>query len=107
MRAPSPKLGYVEGNRVRKTGSQTWQEALLLRGGIPRWGKGKGQEWQKVVHLPLAKGHVYFTSRYFIEDGQLIIQSLDYSDQGNYSCVASTELDEVESRAQLLVVGKS
>lgn len=47
------------------------------------------------------------TSRYFIEDGQLVIQSLDYSDQGNYSCVASTELDEVESRAQLLVVGKS
>lgn len=47
------------------------------------------------------------TSRYFIEEGQLVIQNLDYSDQGNYSCVASTELDEVESRAQLLVVGKS
>ena len=44
--------------------------------------------------------------RYFIEDGKLIIQSLDYSDQGNYSCIASTKLDEVESRAQLLVVGK-
>ncbi|XP_035306015.1 neural cell adhesion molecule L1 isoform X1 [Cricetulus griseus] len=45
------------------------------------------------------------SDKYFIEDGQLVIQSLDYSDQGNYSCVASTELDEVESRAQLLVVG--
>nr|XP_044996641.1 neural cell adhesion molecule L1 isoform X3 [Jaculus jaculus] len=43
--------------------------------------------------------------KYFIEAGRLVIQSLDYSDQGNYSCVASTELDEVESRAQLLVVG--
>uniref|UniRef100_A0A2K6UR91 Neural cell adhesion molecule L1 n=1 Tax=Saimiri boliviensis boliviensis TaxID=39432 RepID=A0A2K6UR91_SAIBB len=43
--------------------------------------------------------------RYFIEDGRLVIHSLDYSDQGNYSCVASTELDVVESRAQLLVVG--
>uniref|UniRef100_A0A2K5RLI9 Neural cell adhesion molecule L1 n=1 Tax=Cebus imitator TaxID=2715852 RepID=A0A2K5RLI9_CEBIM len=42
---------------------------------------------------------------YFIEDGRLVIHSLDYSDQGNYSCVASTELDVVESRAQLLVVG--
>ncbi|XP_058514927.1 neural cell adhesion molecule L1 [Ochotona princeps] len=43
--------------------------------------------------------------KYFLEEGLLVIYSLDYSDQGNYSCVASTELDEVESRAQLLVVG--
>uniref|UniRef100_A0A8I3ZZS6 Neural cell adhesion molecule L1 n=1 Tax=Callithrix jacchus TaxID=9483 RepID=A0A8I3ZZS6_CALJA len=45
------------------------------------------------------------SDKYFIEDGRLVIHSLDYSDQGNYSCVASTELDMVESRAQLLVVG--
>uniref|UniRef100_G3TPV7 Neural cell adhesion molecule L1 n=1 Tax=Loxodonta africana TaxID=9785 RepID=G3TPV7_LOXAF len=45
------------------------------------------------------------SDKYFIEDSRLIIQSLDYSDQGNYSCVASTKLDVVESRAQLLVVG--
>uniref|UniRef100_A0A8C0W415 Neural cell adhesion molecule L1 n=1 Tax=Castor canadensis TaxID=51338 RepID=A0A8C0W415_CASCN len=45
------------------------------------------------------------SDKYFIEHGHLVIHSLDYSDQGNYSCVASTELDEVESRAQLLVVG--
>uniref|UniRef100_A0A8C9AIB5 Neural cell adhesion molecule L1 n=1 Tax=Prolemur simus TaxID=1328070 RepID=A0A8C9AIB5_PROSS len=45
------------------------------------------------------------SDKYFIEDGHLVIRSLDYSDQGNYSCVASTELDVVESRAQLLVVG--
>ncbi|PNI11548.1 L1CAM isoform 14, partial [Pan troglodytes] len=44
------------------------------------------------------------SDKYFIEDGRLVIHSLDYSDQGNYSCVASTELDVVESRAQLLVV---
>lgn len=43
--------------------------------------------------------------KYFIEDGHLVIYSLDYSDQGNYSCVASTKLDTVESRAELLVVG--
>uniref|UniRef100_A0ABI7VT28 L1 cell adhesion molecule n=1 Tax=Felis catus TaxID=9685 RepID=A0ABI7VT28_FELCA len=43
--------------------------------------------------------------KYFIEDGLLVIHSLDYSDQGNYSCVAGTELDIVESRAELLVVG--
>lgn len=45
--------------------------------------------------------------RYFIEDGRLVIHSVDYSDQGNYSCVAGTELDMVEGRAELLVVGES
>ncbi|XP_059241900.1 neural cell adhesion molecule L1 isoform X3 [Mustela nigripes] len=45
------------------------------------------------------------SDKYFIEEGRLVIHSLDYSDQGNYSCVAGTELDVVESRAQLLVVG--
>ncbi|XP_055964712.1 neural cell adhesion molecule L1 [Sorex fumeus] len=45
------------------------------------------------------------SDKYFIEDGHLVIYSLDYSDQGNYSCVASTKLDTVESRAELLVVG--
>ncbi|XP_003802590.1 neural cell adhesion molecule L1 isoform X1 [Otolemur garnettii] len=45
------------------------------------------------------------SDKYFIEDGRLVIHSLDYSDQGNYSCLASTELDMVESKAQLLVVG--
>ncbi|XP_006877252.1 PREDICTED: neural cell adhesion molecule L1 isoform X1 [Chrysochloris asiatica] len=45
------------------------------------------------------------SDKYFIEDGRLVIHNLEYSDQGNYSCVASTKLDVVESRAQLLVVG--
>ncbi|KAG8513850.1 Neural cell adhesion molecule L1 [Galemys pyrenaicus] len=45
------------------------------------------------------------SDKYFIEDGHLVIHSLDYGDQGNYSCVASTQLDAVESRAELLVVG--
>uniref|UniRef100_A0A8D1MWV6 Neural cell adhesion molecule L1 n=1 Tax=Sus scrofa TaxID=9823 RepID=A0A8D1MWV6_PIG len=45
------------------------------------------------------------SDKYFIEEGRLVIHSLDYSDQGNYSCVASTKLDMVESRAELLVVG--
>ncbi|XP_023489116.2 neural cell adhesion molecule L1 isoform X1 [Equus caballus] len=45
------------------------------------------------------------SDKYIIEDGRLVIHSLDYSDQGNYSCVAGTKLDVVESRAELLVVG--
>lgn len=46
-------------------------------------------------------------TRYFIEDGRLVIHSLEYSDQGSYSCVASTKLDVVESKAELRVVGES
>nr|XP_019610701.1 PREDICTED: neural cell adhesion molecule L1 isoform X2 [Rhinolophus sinicus] len=45
------------------------------------------------------------SDKYFIEDERLVIHSLDYSDQGNYSCVASTKLDVVERKAKLLVVG--
>ncbi|XP_065771927.1 neural cell adhesion molecule L1 isoform X6 [Muntiacus reevesi] len=45
------------------------------------------------------------SDKYFIEEERLVIHSLDYSDQGNYSCVASTKLDMAESRAELLVVG--
>ncbi|XP_045141483.1 neural cell adhesion molecule L1 isoform X2 [Echinops telfairi] len=45
------------------------------------------------------------SDKYFIDTSSLVINSLDYSDQGNYSCVASTELDMVERSAQLLVVG--
>ena len=59
-----------------------------------------GLEGQVCPHLPPL-------TRYFIEDERLVIHSLDYSDQGNYSCVASTKLDMVESRAELLVVGES
>ncbi|XP_058390961.1 neural cell adhesion molecule L1 isoform X5 [Diceros bicornis minor] len=44
------------------------------------------------------------SDKYIIEDGRLVIHSLDYSDQGNYTCVAGTKLDVVESRAELLVV---
>ena len=61
---------------------------------------GGGQQNKRTSARPLP-------TRYFIEDGLLVIHSLDYSDQGNYSCVAGTELDIVESRAELLVVGES
>lgn len=67
------------------------------------------RRWQEVVHVLGAEGQTCppAPSRYIIEDGRLVIHSLDYSDQGNYSCVAGTKLDVVESRAELLVVGES
>lgn len=40
-----------------------------------------------------------------MEDGCLVIHSLDCSDQGSYSHVASTKLDVVECRVEPLVVG--
>lgn len=40
-----------------------------------------------------------------MEDGRQVIHSLDCSDQGNYSHVASTKLDMVECRVEPLVVG--
>ncbi|XP_028923525.1 neural cell adhesion molecule L1 isoform X1 [Ornithorhynchus anatinus] len=43
--------------------------------------------------------------KFFLEYGRLTITNLDYSDQGNYSCVAQTEVDSVEKTAELLVVG--
>lgn len=45
------------------------------------------------------------SDKYFIEDGCLVIHILDCSDQANYSCMASTKLDVVESRAEIPVVG--
>lgn len=100
---PSPNLGLVEGGRVGKAGcpnllaSCIGEHSCIEQGGSgEREGRGTVQ---KDKHAPPA--------RYFIEDGRLVIHSLDYSDQGNYSCVAGTELDVVESRAELLVVGES
>ena len=74
-------------------------------------GEGSGRaecRWQEVAGpLGAQDKRAPTPSRYFIEDGRLVIHSLDYSDQGNYTCVASTKLDAVESRAELLVVGES
>lgn len=44
--------------------------------------------------------------RYFMNYTSLTINSLDYSDQGTYSCLAETRFDSVEKSAKLLVVGK-
>lgn len=73
----------------------------LSRDGLAReGGEGRGGQQNKRASMPPP-------GRYFIEDGRLVIHSVDYSDQGNYSCVAGTELDMVEGRAELLVVGES
>lgn len=102
---PAPTSAWWKGAEWGKQDVQTsWphpqgsapalsREVLANKGG--EGSRTKGQ------HAPPAPG------RYFIEEGRLVIHSLDYSDQGNYSCVAGTELDVVESRARLLVVGES
>ncbi|XP_056665381.1 neural cell adhesion molecule L1 isoform X2 [Monodelphis domestica] len=47
----------------------------------------------------------YKEDKYLIKEEELTIISLDYADQGNYSCVAKTALDSVEKKATVLVVG--
>ncbi|XP_066469397.1 neural cell adhesion molecule L1 isoform X2 [Tiliqua scincoides] len=46
------------------------------------------------------------SDKYFMNYTSLTINSLDYSDQGTYSCLAETRFDSVEKSARLLVVGK-
>ncbi|XP_053159041.1 neural cell adhesion molecule L1 isoform X3 [Hemicordylus capensis] len=46
------------------------------------------------------------SDKYFINGTSLTITDLKYSDQGTYSCLASTDFDSVEKSAKLLVVGK-
>ena len=86
---------------VQAGGTTAQRENIVGHGGTRKGGRN-----DRKMESATSWGHVCPLHRYFIEDGKLIIQSLDYSDQGNYSCIASTKLDEVESRAQLLVVGK-
>uniref|UniRef100_A0A8C5S6L4 Neural cell adhesion molecule L1 n=1 Tax=Laticauda laticaudata TaxID=8630 RepID=A0A8C5S6L4_LATLA len=45
-------------------------------------------------------------NKYIIGDMSLKVTSVDFSDQGTYSCLAWTTLDSVEKSANLLVYGK-
>lgn len=44
--------------------------------------------------------------RYFMNDGMLQIMSVNMSDQGIYTCIARTSLDEDNATALLTVLGK-
>nr|XP_033776651.1 neural cell adhesion molecule L1 isoform X2 [Geotrypetes seraphini] len=46
------------------------------------------------------------SSKYFIEDSNLTISSVDNTDQGMYTCMAWTQLDSVEKSAVLIVVDR-
>ncbi|XP_031801054.1 neural cell adhesion molecule L1 isoform X3 [Sarcophilus harrisii] len=48
---------------------------------------------------------IFSDDKYILKEEELTIKNLDYSDQGNYSCVVKTALDSVEKKAALLVVG--
>lgn len=45
--------------------------------------------------------------RYFVDDGMLQIMSVNLSDQGIYTCIARTSLDEDNATALLTVLGKT
>lgn len=44
--------------------------------------------------------------RYFADDGMLQITHVNRSDQGVYTCIARTSLDEDNATALLTVLGK-
>lgn len=101
---PAPTWAWWKGAEWGRQDVQTswphpWGSAPALSRKVLARGVGGAEQKDEPARPP--------PTRYFIEDGLLVIHSLDYSDQGNYSCVAGTELDVVESRAELLVVGKS
>lgn len=48
-----------------------------------------------------------FVSRYFLENGTLHIDSVNYRDQGVYTCVAKTPVDRATASALLMVLGGS
>lgn len=44
--------------------------------------------------------------RYFVDDGMLQIMNVNLSDQGMYTCIARTSLDEENATALLTIMGK-
>ena len=44
--------------------------------------------------------------RYSVDDGMLKIMNVNLSDQGIYTCIARTNLDEDNASALLTVLGK-
>ena len=44
--------------------------------------------------------------RYFVEDGLLQISNVSYEDQGRYTCVARTSIDQDRAEAMLVVLGE-
>lgn len=44
--------------------------------------------------------------RYFVDNGMLQIMNVNLSDQGIYTCIARTNLDEDNATALLTVLGK-
>ncbi|KAK6480651.1 neural cell adhesion molecule L1-like protein [Huso huso] len=43
-------------------------------------------------------------SRFYVEDGMLQIMNVSAEDQGNYTCVANTSLDQAQETAELIVL---
>lgn len=59
---------------------------------------------EKKTYL-LSSFHQYF--RYAVDDGALQIMNVDLSDEGIYTCVARTSLDEENATALLTVLGEA
>lgn len=47
------------------------------------------------------------TFRYFAAEGKLQIMNVNQTDQGTYTCIARTHLDQDNASAVLIVLGKN
>lgn len=64
------------------------------------WGVVFG--YSLISHIPLA-----LARRYMVADGMLQIMNVNLRDEGMYTCVARTSLDEDNATALLTVLGES
>lgn len=55
------------------------------------------------IRVPNESAHVF---RHFVDNGMLQIMNVNLSDQGLYTCIARTDLDEDNATALLTVLGK-
>ncbi|XP_054859425.1 neural cell adhesion molecule L1 [Eublepharis macularius] len=89
--------GPADANKMKGT-SVTFRCEAWFDVSIPKHGIKWQREGRDIKELS-------DTDKYFISNTTLTITNLDYSDQGEYNCVAWTSLDSVNKGAKLVVAG--
>lgn len=59
-----------------------------------------------IVQRQLYTNECAYMFRYVVDDGMLQIMNVNLSDQGIYTCIARTSLDEENATALLTILGK-
>ncbi|MGH0179575.1 UNVERIFIED_CONTAM: hypothetical protein FKN15_011143, partial [Acipenser sinensis] len=64
----------------------------------------KDNEEITFIHTDNSRGFSVLKFRFYVEDGVLQIMNVSAEDQGNYTCVANTSLDQAQETAELIVL---